>query len=76
MELDVKDSIVNIDELLLNLMYNWKNGYKLDILILGEKDGIVEVYYLDGIVDDVNVKVIVILKKIDNIVLILIVILE
>lgn len=62
-ELDAKDSIANTDELPSNSTYNWKNGHKPDTSTSGEKDGIVEVHYPDGTVDDVNVKVTVTSKK-------------
>ncbi|HFH7024074.1 TPA: alpha-like surface protein [Streptococcus agalactiae] len=65
-ELDAKDSIANTDELPSNSTYNWKNGHKPDTSTSGEKDGIVEVHYPDGTVDDVNVKVTVTSKKTDN----------
>ncbi|WP_261975318.1 Rib/alpha-like domain-containing protein, partial [Streptococcus agalactiae] len=61
-----KDSIANTDELPSNSTYNWKNGHKPDTSTSGEKDGIVEVHYPDGTVDDVNVKVTVTSKKTDN----------
>ncbi len=65
-ELDAKDSIANTDELPSNSTYKWKDGHKPDTSTSGEKDGIVEVHYPDGTVDDVNVKVTVTSKKTDN----------
>ncbi|WP_247926992.1 Rib/alpha-like domain-containing protein [Streptococcus constellatus] len=65
-ELDAKDSIANTNELPSNSTYKWKDGHKPDTSTSGEKDGIVEVHYPDGTVDDVNVKVTVTSKKTDN----------
>ncbi|WP_343324300.1 Rib/alpha-like domain-containing protein, partial [Streptococcus sp. Marseille-P8640] len=65
-KLDAKDSIANTNELPSKSTYKWKDGHKPDTSTSGEKDGIVEVHYPDGTVDDVNVKVTVTSKKTDN----------